>query len=53
MTMDRGTIAMARFIARNEVKTEIRRRGHKLQHYSAKQITEWVIIISATIAMWS
>ena len=40
MTMDRATITMARFLARNEVKAALRRKGHKLQHYSAKQITE-------------
>ena len=39
-TMDRATIAMARSIAKNEVKDKIRREGHKLQHYSAKQLTE-------------
>ena len=40
MTMDRTTITLARFLARNAVKDEIRRKGLKLQHYSAKQITE-------------
>jgi hypothetical protein len=37
---DRGTMAMARFISRRAVEAELRRQGHKLSHYSAKDLTE-------------
>jgi hypothetical protein len=36
----RESIAMARYISRRAVETEITRKGEKLRHYSFKQIVQ-------------
>ena len=38
--MDRKNVALARLIAKQEIVTEIKRRGEKPSHYSVKELIE-------------